>query len=699
MASKRVITRVSLTVAILSWVALVFADLTLLFSRSNQVTTGLGEELPFIIRSLYFVSLFFFFKYRIEKAETVNFVDLLWRVFVTGLLTTIFSLSLKSLDLLIGKLGENIFVINLFYLVNLGVAGAFVISTFLVWKRLILYQKSKFLLRGWQIFEYGLFISLVFVFVPESIFDRLYTITLSLLGVIGLILSVNMKWVAYLNFKQKWKSILLILLIMLYLGYFYINIEGFQESQSLIVLHHNTVFLRAMFVFIFVYAFFSVLVILFNLPTSSVFEQKLGEVVNYQRLSQSIQTEQSEDKVYEILLDSAISTVFADAGWIEIKSNGVSKQEDQVGESNYTPFRSDLIFYKFRIDDEDIHEIKEILKKNKIKGVFDFNTTDRAVNYSRFLSSLKHSNYRSILTFPIEVQNETIGALVLLKDVSDGFNKEMAEIAHTFVNQAGISIENFRLLTSALENERYKEELKIAKNVQNSLLPDLLDSNEDFEIAAFSAAADEVGGDYYDSYKINEDNIALIIGDVSGKGTSAAFNMSQMKGVFHSLSQLHLNAAEFFSYANVALSSCLEKTSFITASYFIINKSKRRVEYARAGHCPTLYFNYKKKEARYFENKGLGLGILRDANFPNYLEESSIDYKPGDVMLLYTDGITEAKNYKKEEFGYERLKELLETHSDKNPEEMKKAIIKELYDFSENEDLNDDYTLIIVKFK
>ncbi len=699
MKSGKALSRISLILAILSWLALVFADLTLLFTRSNQIPSDFAEELPDILRSLYFVSLFFFFKYRIKRAERVNFVDLLWRVFVTGLLTTIFSLSLKSFDLLIGKLSENLFVVNLFYLINLGLLGAFILSTFLVWKRLILYQKSKLLMRGWQVFEYGLFASILFVFLPEEIVSKLFPAVLSILVVIGVILSANMKWVAYLNFKQKWKSILLMLLIMLYLGYFYININGFEDNPALLVLHYNTAFLNGIFIFIFIYAFFSVLVILFNLPTSSVFEQKLGEVVNYQRLSQSIQTEQSEEKVYEILLDSAISTVFADAGWIEIRENGQNEDAIEKYGSQYTPYRPDLQYYKFMIQDDEITEIKKTLKNDKIRNVFDFDAADRAVNYGKFQSHLKQGNFKSILALPIEVQSETIGTLVLLKDVTEGFNREMAEIAHTFVNQAGISIENFRLLTSALENERYQEELKIAKKVQNSLLPELLDSNDDFEIIAFSNAADEVGGDYYDSYRIDDNKVALIIGDVSGKGTSAAFNMSQMKGVFHSLSQLNLNAVQFFDYANMALSNCLEKTSFITASYFIIDKVNKRVDYARAGHCPTLFFSKKHGTARYFENRGLGLGILRNNKFINYLDELTITYEKDDVMVLYTDGITEAQNFKKEEFGYVRLNNLLEKYAHESPEVIKQEIIRELYEFSDQENLDDDYTLIIIKFK
>jgi len=699
MAKDKAISRISLTVSILSWVALVLTGLTLLFSRSNEVSTGIAEEIPYLLRATYFVALFFFFKYRIEKAESLNFVDLLWRVFVMGLLTTIGSLSLKSLNLVVGKLADNLFVVNLFYLINLGLVAAFVISTFIVYKRLILYQKSKLLMRGWQIFEYGLFLGLLFDFFPNSILYQVQPVLLIILVVLGIVLSVNMKWVAYLNFKQKWKSILLILLAMLYLGYFYVNMTSFEENQAIQIMPQNTIYLTSIYIFIFVYSLFSVLVILFNLPTSSVFEQKLGEVVSYQRLSQSIQTEKSEDKVYEILLDSSVSTVFADAGWIEVVSNIPTNPELETNGVAYSPYRRDLVYYKYKIEDDDIWDIKSILKKKKSPGIFDFNSTDKALNYSQLLSSMKLSNYRSIIAIPIQVQQQTTGALILLKDVTDGFNREMADITNTFVNQAGISIENFRLLTSALENERYQEELKIAKKVQKSLLPEVLDTHEDFEIIAFSRSADEVGGDYYDSYKVADDKIALIIGDVSGKGTSAAFNMSQMKGVFHSLSQIDLSPVEFFVYANKTLSSCLEKTSFITASYFVIDKNTKKVEFARAGHCPTLYYHAKDKKVDFYESKGLGLGILRDDNFSKYVEETSLDYHPGDVMLLYTDGITEAKNFKNEEFGYDRLKAILELTAESPLEVIQERVINEVFEFSGDDNLNDDYTIVIVKFK
>ena len=686
MLSRKAVIRLTTLVSIIAWVTMVFTELSIVFSNKIDMNSGIADSIPKIALSVFILSLFVFFKYRIEKAESVNFIDLLWKVFVTGLITTIVSLVFRLFLILLGstKLAENVLFQEFIYLINLGLLASFLISTFIVWKRLILYQKSKFLLTVWQIFEYALLISLLYVVLPVPAIANLERYYMGILVLLGIFLSANMKWVAYLNFKQKWKSILLILLAMFYLGYFAFTVFSFADdigkNTPVFLNIGNNIFLISLMIFIFIYSLFSLLVILFNLPTSSVFEQKLEEVVNFQRLSQSIQTEQNEERVYDILLESATSTVFADAAWIEIF--------EQEGNSK---------FYTHKISVAEVGTIKEHISNNKISGVLE-PSSDKSKNANKYLSTLRSSRFRSIMAFPIYVKNSHVGTLALLKDVSDGFNKEMSKIIDTFTNQAGISIENFRLLSEALENERYKEELKIAKRVQSSLLPKVLDHGQDYDMIAFSEAADEVGGDYYDTFRINQDKIALIISDVSGKGTSAAFHMSQMKGVFHSFAQLDLPPKEFLVKANTALSRCLDKTSFITTSYFVIDSEQQKVEFARAGHCPTLYYDSQTGKASYFQNKGLGLGIIRNNEFGNYIQTNCFQYKKGDIIVLYTDGITEAKNAKSEEFGYERLQEFIETVSHKEIVNIQEDLINALYEFSGSKAIDDDYTTLIIKF-
>jgi sigma-B regulation protein RsbU (phosphoserine phosphatase) len=684
----KAITRLLFLVGVITWLALLFTDISIVFSASSSnIRQELPVWLPGVILNLYILSVFYYFKLKIERDDVLNFVDLLWRVFATGLVFTVISLGLRLLEFLMGstRLTTNVVFKDLLYLVNLALMIGFLLMAFTAWKRLILYQKSKWLIRLWAFFEIGLLLSLLYNTFNFPVVEWLYATLLSVFVVVGLVLSGNMKWVAYLNFRQKWTSLLLLLLTIFYLLYLFYTNSALAESIGNTVPHftdyRNHIFVLSLIVFVTIYSTFSFLVILFNLPTTSVFEQKLEEVVNFQRISQSIQTEQSEESVYNILLETSVSTVFADAAWLEVNSRQL----------NYKLFT-------YKITDKEAHDIITHLKTHNVKGVLE-QSSDKTKNLSKHLASLKGSRFRSILAFPIYVKGENIGTLALLKELPEGFNKEMTKIVSTFANQAGISIENFRLMEEALQNERYKEELKIAKTVQKSLLPDVLEKDDDFEVAAFSESADEVGGDYYDTIRINDHLVSLIIADVSGKGTTAAFHMSQMKGIFHSLAQEDVEPDTFMVRSNQALVYCLERGSFISAIYFVINSQTKKIRYARAGHCPVLYFCAGKEKAIYFKDKGIALGMVRNKSYKNFIQANEFEYKAGDVMVLYTDGITEAKDAKGEEFGYERLEQVVDEVRSLGPKEIQDHLIKKLYEFTGTENINDDYTTMIVKFR
>lgn len=682
----KAITRLLFTVGVITWLALLFTDISIVFSATNNINPDIPVWLPKVILNLFILSLYYYYKFKIDKDDALNFVDLLWRVFATGLVATVISLAFKLIESLsTGTLTERPVVVDLFYLVNLPLMIGFLLMAFTAWKRLILYQKSKWLLRLWSFFEWGLLITLIFDSLNLPFIEGLYLTLLTVFVIVGLILSANMKWVAYLNFRQKWTSLLLLLLTIFYLLYGLYTVSSLAETLESKTENFTDyrfhVFILSLITFVCVYSIFSFLVILFNLPTTSVFEQKLEEVVNFQRISQSIQTEQNEDSVYNILLETSVSTVFADAAWLELKSS-------ETGPKLFT----------YKIADKEAYEIINHLTTRNVKGVLD-QGSDKTKNVSRRLAELKGSRFRSILAFPIYVKGENIGTLALLKELAEGFNKEMTKIVSTFANQAGISIENFRLMEEALQNERYKEELKIAKMVQKSLLPDVLEKDDDFEIAAFSESADEVGGDYYDTLRTNSSEVSLIIADVSGKGTTAAFHMSQMKGIFHSLAQDCIEPHEFMKKANQALVYCLERGSFISASYFVINTQTKRVHYSRAGHCPVLYYHAAKDSVEFLKDKGIALGMVRNKSYGNFIQSNEFKYGSGDIMVLYTDGITEAKNKKSEEFGYERLTEVLLEVKTLDPKQIQEHLVNRLYEFSGTENINDDYTTMIIKFK
>src|SRR5690606_15273372 len=190
------------------------------------------------------------------------------------------------------------------------------------------------------------------------------------------------------------------LLTVFYLMYMFFTTSSIVEVLSGMTTGFTNyrfhVFILSLMTFVTVYSIFSFLVILFNLPTTSVFEQKLEEVVNFQRISQSIQTEQNVDSVYNILLETSVSTVFADAAWLEVRTDGATPR-----------------IFTYKITEAESKEIISHLSAKNVKGVIEQNS-DKTRNLSKYLATMKGSRFRSILAFPILVREENIGMLALL---------------------------------------------------------------------------------------------------------------------------------------------------------------------------------------------------------------------------------------------------------------------------------------------
>ncbi|BDD11025.1 hypothetical protein FUAX_34570 [Fulvitalea axinellae] len=686
MLPDKYIARISALLSLLAWLAMLFSNLVKVLGASTNAPTGFHSGLSDFFLFAFVVFTYVFFRYKVNSKSQVNIIDLLWRVFVTGLVVTIVSLVIRGVvfDLGSKRLAQNPFFVSIVYDINSGMIMGFLLSTFTVWKKLVLYQKTKMLVRIWYVFEYGLLLGLGFLVAGIHGGNWLFNGLLIVLVILALVLSANLKWVAYLNFKQKWRGILLILLSIIYQLFFWYSLNDFSSQYHLLqrteLMEQVTVL--ALFAFTFIYSVFSLLVILFNLPTTSVFEQKASEIFNFQRLSHTGNNGNSEDQIYDILLDGSIGAVLANAAWLDI----LNKDEElQRVKSQF-------------INEKEIRLIRELIDDTRIRKSLDTDPNKR-FRPGRYTASLPHNHYRSVLVFPMFIQDRKVATLYLLKDVREGFNKDMTEMVRTFANQACISVENFRLLQEALETERYKEEIKIAKRVQQRLLPDRLDTNDDVDITAFSKAATEVGGDYYDAFSIDKERMALVIADVSGKGISAAYHMAEMKGVFQTLAQQGLDPKSFLVQANRALSRCLDRKSFITASYFIADAEKKTLTFARAGHCPTLYYDSETGKSSLIKGKGLGLGIVRNNDYEKFVEVNEVRYKADDVLLLFTDGITEAQNDNKEQFGEDKLRAIVEQNAKSTPEEIRKAIIEAVYDFCGKRYLDDDYTTVLLKFK
>ena len=304
----------------------------------------------------------------------------------------------------------------------------------------------------------------------------------------------------------------------------------------------------------------------------------------------------------------------------------------------------------------------------------------------------------SIIGVPLISGNgNSLGILFASKKHSFGFDPDDQAMLEAYTNQAIIALDNAKLLTQSFERERMEEELRIAREVQQRLLPQEIPLITGIAIDTLTITAYEVGGDYYDFFKFENGHVGFIIGDVSGKGTSAAFYMAEAKGVIQSLSKSFMNPKELLIRTNEILYESLEKKTFISMLMATLDCKKNQLSFARAGHCPLLYYNSEEKKSHLLQPEGIGVGLERGSVFKKTLSEQKIDYHPGDVFVFYTDGLSEARNRQGDEYGYDRLCTIVETNSDLSIEQIKEKVIDSILEFLDGENLADDLTLVLVK--
>jgi serine phosphatase RsbU (regulator of sigma subunit) len=295
---------------------------------------------------------------------------------------------------------------------------------------------------------------------------------------------------------------------------------------------------------------------------------------------------------------------------------------------------------------------------------------------------------------------------------------QLGDLADSF-NSMTASVED--LLQEKAEKERLEQELRIARQIQMSLLPQGPLKLEGLSVTAHCEPAREVGGDYYDYFPLGDGRVGIIIADVAGKGTSAALYMAELKGLMLSLSQLHTSPRELLIRADRIIAQHLDARSFITMTYAVVDMCTRTMTYARAGHCPLIYLQgeggggkgdegvrvqggvatqvaaSRKAQIQAPDGLVLGLKIDNGQRFESLLEEVTQPLGVGDVVLLFTDGVTEAMNEAGDAFGEDRLAALVEEHGDLPPEELRERILREIRAFVGGAGLHDDLTLVLLK--
>ena len=298
----------------------------------------------------------------------------------------------------------------------------------------------------------------------------------------------------------------------------------------------------------------------------------------------------------------------------------------------------------------------------------------------------------------IRSKDKLVGALLVGEKRSEtAFQQEDLDFLGVVAKQAAVAIENAFLYEELAEKERMKHELAIARRIQLASLPQRTPIIEGLEIAGASHPALEVGGDYFDYLNGEAGKITIIVGDVSGKGTSAALYMSKVQGILRSLNAFKLSPKELFIRTNYLLCNDLEKSSFVTAITGAFEPKLRKLTLARAGHLPLYHYQAASREVAIITPRGLGLGLEATDIFSSELEERVITYQPNDVFVFASDGVTEAENESGGQFGEESLVRLIAEHSTEDANNILGQIVQAVQAFASGSEQHDDQTLVIVK--
>jgi phosphoserine phosphatase RsbU/P len=245
------------------------------------------------------------------------------------------------------------------------------------------------------------------------------------------------------------------------------------------------------------------------------------------------------------------------------------------------------------------------------------------------------------------------------------------------------------------ELERKKNELQIARNIQKSFLPKEIPQPQNFDLDALNLPAREVGGDFYDFIPISKEKMGLVIADVSGKSVPAALFMAFSRTMIRAKATGNPGAANIIRDVNQLITKEAEYGMFVTLFYGVLNCKERTFTHVNAGHNPPILLEAKTDNLKTLKTKGIAIGALEDVIF----EEKEIKLETDDVILFYTDGVTEALNYEDQQFGEERLFKLLKENKDLSANKMISKIIENVVEFSGGRTQFDDITLMVLKAK
>ncbi|HHS12179.1 MAG TPA: hypothetical protein ENN03_00260 [bacterium] len=486
------------------------------------------------------------------------------------------------------------------------------------------------------------------------------------------------KWIHYLNKRQKAACFFSLFLIILLLQ-FAIRSRGLEAIGEYSAAGY--VFLISVLYIISIYTAMSFIGLLFLLPSAGILDSRIEEIKSLQALITTLSSVFHFDELVEQACQLAIRVANAHVAWIEMKEGESYRVVGAHGIAS--------------------GELKEF-SKGAWQGVRDSVFEEEAVlindmQKDRRTHRLKHwkRNPGSLLAAKIRVKDEFMGILYAMRYEPFGFIDDSKPTFQSLAHQLALAMENINLLKVTIEQEVYREELRLAHEAQMRLLPRTMPEVSGLNLKGYCITANEVGGDFYDMIPMGEDRLDIAIGDVSGKGASAAFYMAELKGVIQALAPHFSSPGQILGQVNQFVLNHFESDTFVTMVYGIYIPSRRKLQVARAGHPPMAFI--RDGNVEWIETGGVGLGLTGTETFNEALKEKDVRCRKGDLLFFHTDGVMEARNEGDEEYGEERLSEILKQVSGEDAEYLIRKVRESVEVFIGNTPKHDDITIVAIQ--
>ncbi|MEJ2636589.1 MAG: SpoIIE family protein phosphatase [Calditrichia bacterium] len=299
----------------------------------------------------------------------------------------------------------------------------------------------------------------------------------------------------------------------------------------------------------------------------------------------------------------------------------------------------------------------------------------------------------SLLSVPLILKGKMVGIITVFNKRNHAdFSADDQRLLSIIAAQSAHVIENARLYEEEQALLRFQEEMRLARDIQLNLLPATIPEIPGYQISGKTIPAKDVGGDYYDFIPLDENTLAFCLGDVSGKGIPAALLMANLQATLRNQSKAGTCCRDCITKANTFLFQSTDSKKFATLFYGILNFKENEFVYCNAGHDNPFLFSANDEPVR-LQAGGIVLGFIPEYNFA----EEKVPFPPGGLLVIYSDGITEAMNSREEEFGESRLAEIISRNGDRSAEQIASAILDEIDTYVGDIPPMDDKTIVVIK--